>query len=38
MGAEELPLADAVRRIARVVGKKPLFIALPVCSYASSPS
>jgi nucleoside-diphosphate-sugar epimerase len=32
MGAEELPLADAVRRIARVVGKKPLFIALPVWS------
>ena len=32
MGAEELPLADAVRRVARVVGKKPLFIALPVWS------
>lgn len=32
MGAEQLPLADAVRRIARVVGKKPLFIALPVWS------
>ncbi|MGV8883267.1 MAG: NAD(P)H-binding protein [Rhodoglobus sp.] len=32
MGAEELLLADAVRRIARVVGRKPLFIALPVWS------
>ena len=32
MGAEELPLAEAVRRIARVVGRKPLFIALPVWS------
>ena len=30
MGAEELPLADAVQRIARVVGRKPLFIPLPV--------
>ncbi len=32
MGAEELPLRDAVRRIARVVGKLPLFIPLPVWS------
>ena len=32
MGAEELPLADAVRRVARVVGKRPLFVALPVWS------
>lgn len=32
MGAEELPLGDAVRRIARVVGRKPLFIAVPVWS------
>jgi nucleoside-diphosphate-sugar epimerase len=32
MGAEELPLAEAVRRIARVVGRKPLFIAVPVWS------
>ena len=32
MGAEELPLADAVRRVARVAGKKPLFVALPVWS------
>lgn len=32
MGAEELLLSDAVRRVARVVGKKPLFIALPVWS------
>jgi nucleoside-diphosphate-sugar epimerase len=32
MGAEELPLEDAVRRVARVVGKRPLFIALPVWS------
>ena len=32
VGAEELLLADAVRRIARVVGRKPLFIALPVWS------
>lgn len=32
MGAEELSLAEAVRRIARVVGRKPLFIALPVWS------
>jgi uncharacterized protein YbjT (DUF2867 family) len=30
MGAEELPLGDAVRRIAGVVGKHPLFIAAPV--------
>ena len=32
MGAEELPLGDAVRRIARVVGRKPLFIPVPVWS------
>lgn len=32
MGAEELPLSDAVRRIARVVGRTPLFIAVPVWS------
>jgi len=32
MGAEELPLGDAVRRIARVVGRKPLYIAVPVWS------
>lgn len=32
MGAEELPLAVAVRRIARVVGRKPLFIPVPVWS------
>ncbi len=32
MGAEELPLGDAVRRIARVVGRKPLFVAVPVWS------
>lgn len=32
MGAEELPLADAVRRVARVAGKRPLFVALPVWS------
>lgn len=30
MGAEELPLADAVRRVAHVVGRRPLFIPLPV--------
>jgi uncharacterized protein YbjT (DUF2867 family) len=32
MGAEELPLGDAVRRIADVVGHRPLFIAVPVWS------
>jgi uncharacterized protein YbjT (DUF2867 family) len=32
MGAEELPLGDAVRRIADVVGRRPLFIAVPVWS------
>jgi uncharacterized protein YbjT (DUF2867 family) len=32
MGAEELPLRDAVRRIAGVVGRRPLFIAVPVWS------
>jgi len=30
MGAEELPLGDAVRRIASVVGRHPLFIPVPV--------
>jgi nucleoside-diphosphate-sugar epimerase len=30
MGAEELPLGAAVRRVARVAGKRPLFVALPV--------
>ncbi len=30
MGAEELSLSDAVRRVARVAGKRPLFIPLPV--------
>ncbi|HEY2644632.1 MAG TPA: NAD(P)H-binding protein [Galbitalea sp.] len=32
MGAEELPLGDAVRRIADAVGRHPLFIAVPVWS------
>src|ERR1700712_5052771 len=32
MGAEELPLGDAVRRIANVVDRHPLFIAVPVWS------
>jgi nucleoside-diphosphate-sugar epimerase len=32
MGAEELPLGDAVRRVAAVVGRRPLFIAVPVWS------
>src|ERR1700712_190474 len=32
MGAEELPLGEAVRRVARVVGRRPLFIAVPVWS------
>jgi nucleoside-diphosphate-sugar epimerase len=32
MGAEELPLREAVRRIAQVVGRKPLFIPGPVWS------
>jgi uncharacterized protein YbjT (DUF2867 family) len=32
MGAEELLLGDAVRRIAGVVGRRPLFIAVPVWS------
>lgn len=32
MGAEELPLGHAVRRIARVVGRRPLFVPLPVWS------
>ncbi|MBN9240015.1 MAG: nucleoside-diphosphate sugar epimerase [Micrococcales bacterium 70-64] len=30
MGAEELPLAVAVRRVARVAGRRPLFVPLPV--------
>ena len=30
MGAEELPLAAAVRRVAKVAGKRPLFVPLPV--------
>lgn len=30
MGAEELPLSDAVRRIARVAGRRPLFVPVPV--------
>ena len=32
MGAEELPLGDAVRRIAEVVGRHPVFIPVPVWS------
>jgi nucleoside-diphosphate-sugar epimerase len=32
MGAEELPLGEAVRRIADVVDRHPLFIAVPVWS------
>lgn len=32
MGAEELALGDAVRRVARVVGRKPLFVAMPLWS------
>lgn len=30
MGAEDLPLAEAVRRVARVAGRRPLFVPLPV--------
>lgn len=30
VGAETLPLADAVRRVADVAGKRPLFVPLPV--------
>lgn len=30
LGAEELPLAEAVRRIARVRGRRPLFVPVPV--------
>jgi hypothetical protein len=30
MGAEELALGDAVRRVAHVAGKRPLFVPLPV--------
>jgi len=30
MGAEELPLAAAVRRVAKVAGRRPLFVPLPV--------
>ena len=32
MGAEELTLSDAVRRVARVAGRRPLFVPLPVWS------
>lgn len=32
VGAEELTLAAAVRRVAKVAGRRPLFIALPVWS------
>jgi nucleoside-diphosphate-sugar epimerase len=32
VGAEELPLGDAVRRIAGVVGRHPVFVAVPVWS------
>ena len=32
MGAEELSLGNAVRRIARVAGRRPLFVPLPVWS------
>ena len=32
MGAEELALADAVKRVAGVVGKRPLYVPLPVWS------
>jgi len=30
MGAEELPLSAAVRRVAKVAGRRPLFVPLPV--------
>lgn len=30
MGAETLPLAEAVRRVAKVAGKRPLFVPVPV--------
>jgi NADH dehydrogenase len=32
MGVEELPLPDAVRRVARVAGRRPVFVPLPVWS------
>jgi uncharacterized protein YbjT (DUF2867 family) len=30
MGPEEMPLSEAVRRVARIVGKQPLFLPMPV--------
>jgi len=30
MGPEEIPLGEAVRRVARVIGKRPLFVPMPV--------
>jgi uncharacterized protein YbjT (DUF2867 family) len=30
MGPEEMPLGEAVRRVARVVGKRPLYLRLPI--------
>jgi NADH dehydrogenase len=30
MGPEEMPLSEAVRRVAKVVGKRPLFVPMPV--------
>lgn len=30
LGPEEMPLSEAVRRVARVIGKRPLFVRMPV--------
>lgn len=33
MGPEQMPLSEAVRRVARVVGKRPLYFSLPVAAH-----
>ena len=33
LGPEEMPLGDAVRRVARVTGRRPIFIRLPVAAH-----
>lgn len=33
LGPEEMPLGDAVRRVARVTGRRPLFVRLPIAAH-----
>ena len=33
LGPEEMPLGEAVRRVARAIGRRPLFVRLPIAAH-----